>query len=65
MPSKTKKNTKSKSKHIDNSHNSSETSDYELSDYESRKVVRKVNKKIRKTNNKPLNDLEVKDLLPN
>ncbi|BCS83660.1 putative KilA-N domain-containing protein [Cotonvirus japonicus] len=60
MPSKTKKNTKSKSKskskskYLDNSHNSSETSDYELSDYESRKVVRKSTKKIRKSNVKPL-----------
>ncbi|BCS82621.1 putative KilA-N domain-containing protein [Cotonvirus japonicus] len=60
MPSKTKKITKSKSKYLDSldnsdsSHNSSETSDYELSDYEQRKVVRKSNTKIRKTNNKPL-----------
>ncbi|BCS82622.1 putative KilA-N domain-containing protein [Cotonvirus japonicus] len=59
MPSKTKKNTKSKSKskyldNSDSSHNSSETSDYELSDYEQRKVVRKSNKKTRKTNVKPL-----------
>ncbi|AFX93196.1 putative KilA-N domain-containing protein [Megavirus courdo11] len=56
MSSKTKKFIKSKSKYSDRSDissNSSEISDYELSDYEQRKVVRKSNK-TKKTNNKPL-----------
>ncbi|AVL94355.1 putative KilA-N domain-containing protein [Megavirus vitis] len=56
MSSKTKKIIKSKSKYSDRSDissNSSEISDYELSDYEQRKVVRKSNK-TKKTNNKPL-----------
>ncbi|BCS82505.1 putative KilA-N domain-containing protein [Cotonvirus japonicus] len=51
MPSKTKHIIKSESK---KSNNSSDTSDYELSDYDNCRVIKKSNKKIRKTNVKPL-----------